>query len=140
MKPCVLPFVPRTSLGHPIATLVRVRDLRMAIWVTPFIVGGVRSELLKLADDLAAEPQGRMTGPIINIPAWDGTMRDVAEVFRLHKDRRTAVCTLVTHPIGGEVRVSVGRELLRSEATRDGLTLVNVALAWKQQFEAKGWQ
>ena len=81
-----------------------------------------------------------MSEPIINIPVWDGTMRDVAEVFRLQKDQRAAVCTLVTHPIGGEVRVTVGRELLRSEAARDGLTLVNVALDWKQQFEAKGWQ
>ena len=81
-----------------------------------------------------------MTGPIINIPAWDGTMREVAEVFRLRKDQRTAVCTLVTHPIGGEVRVTVGRELLRSEAARDGLTLVNAALAWKQQFIDNGWR
>lgn len=27
----------------------------------------------------------------------------------------------------------------RTEAKRDGLALVNLALEWKAQFEAKGW-
>ena len=35
--------------------------------------------------------------------------------------------------------VTVDGELLRSEAKRDGLALVDEALAWKQQFQAKGW-
>ena len=81
-----------------------------------------------------------MSEPIINIPVWDGTMRDVAEVFRLQKDQRTAVCTLVTHPIGGKVRVMVDGELVRGEARRVGLELVDRGLEWKQQFQEKGWR
>jgi hypothetical protein len=30
-------------------------------------------------------------------------------------------------------------DLLRSEAKRDALALVDLAAAWKAQFEAKGW-
>ena len=34
----------------------------------------------------------------------------------------------------------VDGELLRSEAKRDGLALVDLALEWKAQFQEKGWQ
>lgn len=36
----------------------KLRQLRMLIWLTPFITGGVRAELLKLADELAVELGG----------------------------------------------------------------------------------
>lgn len=50
-----------------------------------------------------------------------------------------AVCHLWTHPSGGEARLTVDGEWHRGEAGRDGLALVDVALGWKQQFQAKGW-
>jgi hypothetical protein len=37
------------------------------------------------------------------------------------------------------VRVTVDGELSRSEAKRDGLALVDLALDWKAQFQEKGW-
>ncbi len=78
-------------------------------------------------------------GASINIPEWDGHARACGEVFVLRKGSRVAVCELWTHPIGGEVRVTVGGELLRSEAKRDGMALVNIGLEWREQFKRKGW-
>jgi hypothetical protein len=79
-------------------------------------------------------------GELVNIPQWNGRPYDCGEVFRLQKNGHEAVCTLWSHPIGGEVRVLVDGELWCSEAKRDGAALVDLALEWKQQFEAKGWQ
>jgi len=58
----------------------------------------------------------------------------------LHKGKRAAVCTLWTHPYGGEVRVTVSGDLVRSEAKRNGMALVDLAPEWKQQFVEKGWK
>ena len=81
-----------------------------------------------------------MADPVasINIPQWDGTPREVAEVWTLHKDSRIAHCSLWTHPSRGEIRLSVDGEWHRGEALSDGLTLVDLALEWRKQFEAKG--
>ena len=78
-------------------------------------------------------------GTSINIPEWDGHVRACGEVFRLQKGSRVAVGELWTHPYGGEVRVMVDGELVRSEAKRDGRALLNLALDWKHQFQEKGW-
>lgn len=73
------------------------------------------------------------------LPPWDGTAKDMGEVWTLRKGSHLATCRLSTHPIGGEVRVTVDGELVRSEAKRDGLALVDLGLEWQKQFEAKGW-
>ena len=78
-------------------------------------------------------------GESINIPKFDGKPREVAEVWRLSKGNRSASCAIWTHPTRkGETRLTVDGELHRSEALHDGLALVDLALEWKQQFEAKG--
>src|SRR5688500_17921825 len=69
-------------------------------------------------------------GVSINVPEWDGCARLVSELWTLRKGSRVAVCTLSTHPIGGEIRVSVDGEMQRTEAKRDGLALVDLALDW----------
>ncbi len=78
-------------------------------------------------------------GPSINVPTWNGEAKFVSDVWRLRKDRRLAVCALWTHPIGAEARVTVDGDFLRTEAKRNGLELVDLALEWKQQFQEKGW-
>jgi hypothetical protein len=77
--------------------------------------------------------------PRINVPTWNGEAKEAFEVWRLRKGQRLAVCAVWTHPIGGEARISVDGEFLRSEAKRNGLELVDLALEWKQQFQEKGW-
>ena len=70
---------------------------------------------------------------------WNGETHEAGEVWTLRKGTRVARCALWTHPYGGEARVTVDGELSRSEAKRDGLALVDLALDWKQQFQEKGW-
>jgi hypothetical protein len=79
-------------------------------------------------------------GVSVNLPEWDGCKRVVSELWTLRKGSRVAVCTLWTHPIGGEIRVTVDGEMQRTEAKRDGLALVDLALEWRKQFEGKGWR
>jgi hypothetical protein len=76
----------------------------------------------------------------VNLPEWDGQPKHLTDVWRLRKGDRQALCTLSTHPIGGEIRVTVDGELLRSEAGRNGTELMNLAFDWGDQFKEKGWQ
>jgi hypothetical protein len=78
-------------------------------------------------------------GPI-EIPEWDGTAKEAGEVWRLRKGKKEAVCTLWSHPMGGQARVTVGKELWRYEALVDATALNELALEWKWQFEEKGWK
>lgn len=80
-----------------------------------------------------------MSGASINIPAFDGTPREAGEVWTLRKASRVASCHFWTHPKGGEARVTVDGEWQRSEARGRSLELLDMALEWRKQFEAKGW-
>jgi hypothetical protein len=75
----------------------------------------------------------------ISVPEWDGVPREAAEVWRLRKGARVAACALWTHPLGAELRVSVDGETHRTEATRVGHSLLDLADEWKAQFQRKGW-
>ena len=68
-----------------------------------------------------------------------GRVHEAGEVCRLRKGSHAAVCSSWTRPIGAEARVTLDGELNRSEAKRDGAALVDLALDWKTQFQAKGW-
>ena len=78
-------------------------------------------------------------GPI-EIPEWDGKAKEAGEVWRLRKGKKEAVCTLWSHPMGGQARVTVGKELWRYEALVDATALKELALEWRWQFEEKGWK
>lgn len=80
-----------------------------------------------------------MTGASVNVPLWDGEPKEAGEVWTLRKGSRVASCHLWTHPKGGEARLTVDGEWYRGEALSDGLALVDLALEWRKQFEAKGW-
>jgi hypothetical protein len=79
-------------------------------------------------------------GASIQIPEWDGKAKEAGEVWRLRKGKKEAVCTLWSHPMGGQARVTVGKELWRYEAQVDAETLIDLAREWKWQFEEKGWK
>ena len=81
-----------------------------------------------------------MTDSVFNVPRWEGgPPREVAMVWRLRKGKKYAECRLWTHPKRAEIRVEAGGEFVRSEAGRDPLALVDMALEWKAQFLEKGW-
>lgn len=76
---------------------------------------------------------------VFNIPSWDGQRRSIAYLWSLSKGAKTSMCELHTHPLGAEVRVEVGGDVLRSEAGRDPLTLIERALEWNGQLKQDGW-
>jgi hypothetical protein len=71
--------------------------------------------------------------------AWDGTPREQALVWELRKDRHRARCAIWSHPLGWELRVTVDRELLRSQAYRDADEALKDLDTWRAQFADKGW-
>ena len=75
----------------------------------------------------------------INVPEFYLEAREVAAVWTLRKGSRVASCHLWTHPKRREIRLTVDGEWHRGQALHDGLALVDLALEWRTQFEAKGW-
>ena len=73
----------------------------------------------------------------MNVPSWNGTPREAAFLWRLTKDGRNAECRLWTHPLGAELRVDSGGEMVRTEAGRDPLLLIELAATWRQQFQER---
>ena len=78
-------------------------------------------------------------GTSFNIPEYYQRPKLVSRVWQLRKGKRFARCELWTHPIDGEIRAEAAGEFVRSEAGRDGLALIDLAMQWKAQFEEKGW-
>ena len=63
MYASVLTFPPASESVPSLAT--KVRDLRTAIWLTPFIIDGdTRTRLLQLADELAADLRVRHSAAV----------------------------------------------------------------------------
>ena len=80
-------------------------------------------------------------GKHIVIPSWDGVSRQVAEVWRMRKDAHSVVCSLWTHPEGGELRLTVDAKLQQAEATHHLFLLPTLALAWQERWHwIKGWR
>ena len=75
----------------------------------------------------------------VNIPEYWERPQHVSQIWRLSKGRHFATCELWTHPVDGEIRIEVSGEFVRSEAGRDGLALIELALQWRKQFLEKGW-
>jgi hypothetical protein len=57
----------------------------------------------------------------------------------LHKNKQTATCELWTHPAGGEVRLAAGHFVVRSEAGRNALALMEQGIEWRQPLIEQGW-
>ena len=78
------------------------------------------------------------SGASINVPMWNGTPKECGEVWTLRKGERVASCHLWTHPLGGEVRLTVDGLWCRGETHRDGRALIDAALEFRKQSETKG--
>jgi hypothetical protein len=70
--------------------------------------------------------------------AWDGTLRELGDAWRLEKGSRSARCAIANHPYGGEIRLTVGGEFVRSEAFREHDPLLDAAAEWKAE-DAGRW-
>lgn len=72
--------------------------------------------------------------------AWTGTALHLAEMFRLTKPRKGQLrCILVNNPLGWELRLLHGEELIRSEVFRESDPLLDAATEWQTRLLEKGW-
>jgi hypothetical protein len=92
-----------------------------------------------IPDVIAPSERHQMTSYSSNLPPYNGQPERAVRVWWLKKGRKQVTCELWSHPIGGELRVEVDGELLRSEASRDIGVLVDRSVEWERSFAEKGW-
>jgi hypothetical protein len=135
----------RRTAGDRLCTLVKRREL-----IPPFVEQSpMDAELLRQRHDVVARLQSldghsaeffRPPTPSL-FSHWQFLSLPVClnELSQIWGSLHVAVCAFWTHPIGGEVRVEVDGELMRSEARRDGAALFELSEQWRIQFQEKGW-
>lgn len=79
---------------------------------------------------------------VLQRPDWHGSPVDLGELFVLRKNRREAVCKLLSHQFGWECRLYIGQpeNIVQTQVCRsqqEGLTLGE---AWRTALEVKGWR
>jgi hypothetical protein len=79
---------------------------------------------------------------VLQRPHWHGTPIELADVFRLHKNRREARAALFTHQLGWEVRLLVGSqlEIVQTQVCRDQQEVLATGERWKAALVEKGWR
>lgn len=80
----------------------------------------------------------------LQVQGWNGAPTTVGELFRLHRVRCgqpvAAVCQLVTHPLGWELRLEIAGSLQRSEVCRTHDEVLDTSETWKAGMLENGWQ
>lgn len=84
-----------------------------------------------------------MTIQVLRRDDWDGRTRELGDCFRLHKEKSgrqmEAVCRLVSHPLGWELRLEIGGSLQQSQLCRTQDEVFETFLAWKRAMTEKEW-
>lgn len=72
---------------------------------------------------------------------WNGTAIDLGEVFILKKVTKRAVCKLVSHPFGWELRLYVGSadDIIQTQVCRTEDEVLTTGETWKAKMTEKGW-
>jgi hypothetical protein len=70
---------------------------------------------------------------------WDGTPREEATWWTLKKGQRRAVCRMLSHVFGHELRLEVSRELVASQVCRTDEAILECQARWRTGLEEKGW-
>lgn len=76
----------------------------------------------------------------LNAPEWDGKPFAVGDLFVLTKGTCTARCALQTHPLGLELRLSAGSELLQSLVCGRQEDVLSTSERWRAAMQEKGWR
>ena len=79
---------------------------------------------------MKTDPAKQSSGASFNLPEYYDRPKRIDTVWTLRKGS-TAMCEVGTHPVGGEIRLEAAGEFQRSEAGRDGLALIDLAMQWK---------
>ena len=72
---------------------------------------------------------------------WHGESRALGELFAMKKGSRSAVCSLVSHQLGWECRLYVGRqdEIVQTQVCRTEEEVFTTGEQWKAALRLKGW-
>jgi hypothetical protein len=78
---------------------------------------------------------------VLQRPHWNGTPKELGDLYRLQKNRRTARAVLFTHRLGFEVRLLVGSQLeaVQTQACRSQEEVLGTGEQWKAAMLEKGW-
>lgn len=69
---------------------------------------------------------------------WDGPV-ELGDAWTLYKGQRLARCALYSHPLGWELRLTVG-ELVRSQVCRSQDEILDRQDEWKATMMERGWR
>lgn len=73
-------------------------------------------------------------------PEWDGTARNIAELFDLRKGlTRRFRAVVVTHPQGTELRIIANGEIVMTQVFEDDQKLMHVVAGLKSRLQSSGW-
>ena len=81
---------------------------------------------------------------VLHHPGWQGEPEILGDTFRVHRDRcgqqLEAVCHLVTHPLGWELRLEIAGSLQRSEVCRSQDEVLETTQRWSASMIENGWR
>ena len=83
-----------------------------------------------------------MNRQVLQRPDWHGTLIELGDLFRLHKNRREARAALFTHQLGWEVRLLAGSQLevVQTQVCRDQQEVLATGERGKEAMAEKGWR
>jgi hypothetical protein len=73
---------------------------------------------------------------------WHGFPIELGDLFILTKNKRRAMCLLLSHQFGWEVRLLVGsqHEIVQSQVCRSQEEVLTIGEQWKAAMIEKGWR
>jgi hypothetical protein len=83
-----------------------------------------------------------MSLQVLQRPYWNGTPREMGELFILRKNRREAKALLLTHQLGWEVRLMIGKQakVVQTQVCRTQEEVFDTGDKWKAAMIETGWR
>ena len=63
----------------------------------------------------------------------------IGDVFTLRRDALTMTCALATHRLGWELRLTAGRNVVRTHLCKFEAEVFAVGQAWEDEAKRQGW-
>ena len=79
---------------------------------------------------------------VLQRPHWYGESKELGDLFRFTKNRRTARAALFSHQLGWRLRLLVGRqqETVQTQVCRTEDEVLTTGETWKAAMKEKGWR
>ncbi|HXG72901.1 MAG TPA: hypothetical protein VNJ04_20080 [Gemmatimonadaceae bacterium] len=71
---------------------------------------------------------------------WHGQPKELDDLFRLTKGKRTARCALWSHWAGWELKLLVDEEMTQTQVCRAEDEVFSTWESWKAKMIEKGWR